>query len=771
MEVFLDLETQNIPYMGHKSTPFNPENYIVAAGWALGDAAVQYRYFGTPEEANASQWLSEALAGASVLVAHNATFELHWLLHRHKQELLSFLKRGGRVFCTAYAEYLLSAQTETYPALEDCSLKYGGTAKIDQVKLLWEQGINTASIEPTLLLDYLVNGDVPNTRLVYHAQIQKLEEAGMLDAAWLRMESLLFNAVSTFHGLYVDVDVANKNHTAQLEEAAEIQSFLESYLPKDLPEEFEFNWGSDYHLSALLFGGPIKYDVKVPYDPPKFEKADFYLFTDFETGKQKYIPVEQCTADKWVELQTLYGDADVYSRGKNKGTPKVHSLETDVPKLKWGEDIYEFDGLIRFSDLPIHVSEQYLSKRAEFKGKRFLTDGVTPVYSTSGDSLDLLAKFTDVAKPIANLAKLDKDNGTYYRKEEYYADGRLKKVKGMLQYVGPDGIVHHVLNNTSTITGRLSSSNPNLQNLPRDGTSKVKEMFASRFENGYVVEVDYTALEVVLLAAASGDVALMKCLTDGIDMHCYRLAGVLNEPYKDVLEKCHNAEHPEHKKYKQMRTDIKPQSFAFQYGASAEGISYATGCTVEAARKFIDAETKLFPRSVEYRQVIRDEVERTGALPENMQREMLEDGRWIMYRRGYFQAPTGTKYCFRQIPQWQDGQNVMDYKDTQLANYWCQGEASFIVQVACGLVVRWLIENDFFGGNVLCINTVHDAIYLDCSSEEWAKYAGAAVKQIMEATPAMMQEAIPALADWQYNTTPFPAVAEYGKNMMNKQHI
>ena len=107
-----------------------------------------------------------------------------------------------------------------------------------------------------------------------------------------------------------------------------------------------------------------------------------------------------------------------------------------------------------------------------------------------------------------------------------------------------------------------------MQNIPRDGvkesfSSRVKEGFSSRFgADGYIVEVDYSALEVVALAAISGDMNLMQQLLDGTDMHCYRLAGSLNEPYDEVYEKCHNEAHPEHKKYKQLRTDTKPRAFA-----------------------------------------------------------------------------------------------------------------------------------------------------------------------------------------------------------------
>ena len=315
---------------------------------------------------------------------------------------------------------------------------------------------------------------------------------------------------------------------------------------------------------------------------------------------------------------------------------------------------------------------------------------------------------------------------------------------------------------------RVTTASKHKQNLPRDGTSKVKQMFSSRFgADGRIVEVDYTALEVVALAAISGDDNLLQRLLDGTDMHCYRLAPTLGLTYEETLRRLHEGD----KDIKQKRTAIKPRAFAAQYGASAAGISFATGCTLEDAEEFLANEAKLFPQSFAYsKEVVRKEVEETGALPTGLYREMTDDGRWNVYRRGCFKAPNGTRYSFRQYPKWVDGQQIMDYKDTQLANYWCQGEASFIVQVACGRVIRWLLSNNFFEGCVLPINTVHDAIYIDCVNEEWARYAGNIVADLMASTPKYICEVMPGYKAWRYDVVPFPAVAEFGVNMMEKEH-
>lgn len=565
----VDLEVQNHKWFGSVASPHNPDNYIVAPGWCIDNGPVEHKYFNTKEESLSSDWLEKALEGQSVLVAHNLTFELHWLFKCYPKTIIDFINRGGKFYCTQYAEFLLSNHTHQYPSLEDCSVKYRDMGvdehevrKIDEVKILWETGVLTADIDKALLLDYLchpMHGDIANTRRVCFKQVSLLRSRGMWPVFNIRMDSLLFNAVATFNGLYVNQPIAQKNLQAQLKEMDSIREGILALLPKDLPEELEFSFTSGYHMSAFLFGGSIKYRKKVSYDPVKFVKVAAHEYKSSDTAKPvQYVPVGHAS------ICTLDYEVTRYKSGKNKGEPKIFQIESEQELLKWGEVEYKFKGLIDLIALPKHVGEQYLGKRAEFKGKRELCCG-TPVYSTSSDSLDVLANFTEVAKPIKELATLQKDTGTYYLMEDSKG-----KVSGMLQFLEPDSIIHHQLNNCSTITARLSSSKPNFQTLPRadqddDGNlkSRVKEMFTSRFgQNGRIVEVDYSALEVVALATISGDTNLMRMLNEGIDMHCYRLAAKLKEDYDSVKLKCKDQSHPENAKYSVMRTEIKPRAFA-----------------------------------------------------------------------------------------------------------------------------------------------------------------------------------------------------------------
>ena len=757
-----DFETENIPYFGNLSTPHNPENYIVMTGYCIDGGKIEHEYFNNKEESMRSNW-ADKLLGCRYYVAHNATFEIHWMLKYHREVFLKFIQNGGQVFCTQLAEYMLMHHTVTYPSLEECAVKYGGTEKVDEVKLLWEAGYTTSKIDRALLTRYLADpdvGDVANTRRVCFSQVKLLREQGMWSAFQVRMTSLLFNAVATYNGLYIDMDIANKNLKHQEEQIELLQQSIIKSLP-DLPDELQFSFTSPYHLSAFLFGGEVTYDARVSYDPIKYVKVEAY----------------QCADGSWCPITTpiegLGEDVIRYKSGKNKGLPKVFKVDSQEELLKLGSKTFKFDGLINLEKLPKLVKDEFLGKRAQFRGKQFQKACGTPVYSTSKDALDIIATYTDLAKPLKDLAALVKDTGTFYLKTD-----KGGKQSGMLQFVEPNGIIHHRLNNTATTTGRLTGSNPNMQQLPRGGSgendSKVKEMFTSRFgKDGRIVEVDYSALEVVSLAAISGDSNLLRMLTDKIDMHCYRLAAKLNEPYEDVLLKCKDKSHPEYERYDGMRTDIKPRAFSHQYGASAEGIAYSTGCSLEEAVEFKAIEHREFPESNAFPvDVVRPEVEATGMQRKRIA-ERLDGGSVRMYRRGHFQAKSGNCYSFREHSSWNKEARAytMDYKATQIANYWNQGEAAFIVQAASGRVIKELIKRDFFGGQVLPVNNVHDAIYLDCATEELAIEAGKLVRDIMESTPKWLTVVIPSLLDWRFDVTPFPAQAEQGVSMAHKESI
>jgi len=768
--MIIDIETQNHPYFGAVASPRHPDNYCVMTGYAIEDTPYSGEITGSVyhNKEQAKDWLYIP-DDVTLIVAHNAPYEMDWFLAQQREEFLKFLKRGGRVFCTAYAHYLLSNQQDTYPALDVIAPLYGGSHKVDGVKLLWEQGVLTEDIDKDLLGEYLYGpeGDIANTRKVFWGQVKQLQDRGMWDMALERMEGMLFCAFAMDAGLYVDREGAYKRLAEHQQDLDKLKQYFQAYR-ENFPAECEFKESSDYHMSAWLFGGPVRYKARVPRTDAEgkviLTKVECLKFGEtFVTNEPPLTPAQF----EWA-VQT-HGNADRFKAGKNKGQPKPYKVDGTEPQMKWGELLYDTPGIVPLDKLPKEVREDF---EETFSGKRKLADD-SPVYSTGADCLKMLAKRPEFPSEVKALlesllkfALLDKDIGTYYLRQEHDDEGNVVKQSGMLQYLTEQNIVHHSLNMTSTATSRLSSTKPNFQNLPRGDEneyhiSEVKDNFVSRYgAEGYIVELDYTALEVVALACFAQDEALMDALLKGTDMHCLRLSKKLQEPYEDVLKKCKDENHPEHAKYNEMRTHIKPPSFAYQYGATERGLAFACGMDINEAKQFIANEKALFPGVEAFY-----EEQVFPVVAENVvqHREQYDDGSWRLYGTGTWVSPAGTTYEFRQYPKatWYQGQKIetMEFKPTQMRNYPIQGESSFFVQGTTGRVIRWLISKDFFGGKVCVINTVHDAIYLDCHKDVLNE-ACKGVKAIMEDVPGYFTK--------KYGYTlnlPFPVGCEYGPSM------
>lgn len=369
--LFIDYETQNHPYYGGVATPYCPDNYIVEVGWRLdrtnpdgtvtiGDVGSK-RYKSREEflAAPSGEWLPTE-ADTWLIVAHNLAYECSWWLSFAREQFESFLRRGGRVFDTMHGEYVASDFQNLYPSLDETAPKYGGSHKVDGVKLLWQQGVLTADIDPMLLHEYLTgpNGDIVNTALCFYGQCAVFAERGQMPMVWERQEAVLALAYCEFNGVYVDMPTARANQKEQEDAIVALKHTLQGFLP-ELPEGFEFNWNSGYHMSALVYGGTVKYKCKVPYDPPKYVKK---------------------------EVQD-----GVYKSGRNKGLPKYIKVDTDEQAMKWGERLYKFEGLVRIQDLPAVLQEKY-AERGEFRGAQTLADG-TPVFSTGTDAMKELANY------------------------------------------------------------------------------------------------------------------------------------------------------------------------------------------------------------------------------------------------------------------------------------------------------------------------------------------------------------------------------------------
>lgn len=757
-----DLETQTHTFLKRKASPWHPDNYIVAIGWKKqGDAKCSYTYY----DRQGTHYL-HIPEDITLLVGFNLKFDLLW--QWDNPELKAFFKRGGKIWDCQYVEYLIHGMDSKYHfvSLTDTAPRYGGIKKIDEVKILWDRGMQTSEISKDLLIDYLVGtveegrnaGDIGNTEKIFLGQVAKVRELDMLEAVWSRMDGLCATTEMEWNGLKIDVDEARKQLIELRTEMEAKYEELQTLVP-ELPEGLEFNWGSRTHKSCLIFGGTVKYQKKSTYmDPKTGDLARLVAQEDWPLFNGEPInPKDTYTVDgiHYMDVEVLSKNGkmidefwmqDTYTGGKRKGEGKFKKVKVQGElKTKLCDFYFKFPGYVQ-------PQADWATKSLDGAGK--------PLYSTSGETIELLEAFNvPFCKVLTRYEALSKELGTYFVTRD--AEGNMT---GMLTCVNPETkMVHQKKNHTSTVTSRLSAQDPNLENLPRKDKSKIKRLFVSRFgEDGLMVEADYKQLEVVVQGVLSGDKQLCEDLRNRVDFHCKRIAiqpkyGVT---YEQVLELCSNENGPDYYKWKAIRTNTKIFSFQRAYGAGAVLIAASTGMTVEEVQELIKAEEAYYPGVVEFNKA----VERSVAETAKPFRDFMNGNK--VYRRGYWTAPTKCVYSFRSwdAPDYVKRRGIDEnFSPTEMKNYPVQGTGGEIMQGGFGKLWRHLVQNDNYGGKALLCNTVHDCIWVD-THKDVTQQVCKDVKEILEDVPNWF------LKFGVKITVPFPVDVEVGPNMLDLKH-
>ncbi len=192
-------------------------------------------------------------------------------------------------------------------------------------------------------------------------------------------------------------------------------------------------------------------------------------------------------------------------------------------------------------------------------------------YSTDSDVLKKLMHSHDIIPLIVKFRELSKLNSTY-----------VQGIRPLIKH----GKVHTTYNQTLTNTGRLSSSDPNLQNIPirHDLGKEIRKLFKSK--NGVFVGADYSQIELRLVAAFSCDENLLSAFKNNEDVHTKVASEIMGIPLKMV-----NAD---------MRRTAKAVNFGIIYGISAFGLSENTGLTVGNAQRFMDSYFERFSKVRDY---------------------------------------------------------------------------------------------------------------------------------------------------------------------------
>jgi len=465
-----DTETTIAEHMKRKASPFTAANWVVTHAFKARDGEVIQHRFG--KQRPGPGWLRPVLEGCRLLVGMNIKFDLLHALQDsdNLESWMDWVAGGGQVWDIQLAEYLLCGmeQASHMLSLDEIGARYANhDVKLDEVALLWKAGVSTEDIEPTLLTRYLCGGvnqhgvyekgDVENTENLALQQIARARDTGQVNSIMLNMGALLYTVEAERNGMYVD-KARGLELAAELSKTVdELSVALAGFIPKDCP--FDFNWNSRFHKSALIFGGTVQWDAheydladggtiyKHVYDALEDKPKLAYAQMDVVCVKPLELTPALAAHDRgdgWIPLDIAkLADVPVLraASGKNVGEVKTKKLKQDNPAKPKGRSVrapYTFAGFT--------------------KPEKAWESSEPGVYSTSSEVIEELgSRDIPFLKLFAELQRLSKDLGTYYLTTD--SEGNEK---GMLALVGADGLIHHKLNMCSTVTARLSSSDPNL---------------------------------------------------------------------------------------------------------------------------------------------------------------------------------------------------------------------------------------------------------------------------------------------------------------------
>jgi DNA polymerase-1 len=300
-------------------------------------------------------------------------------------------------------------------------------------------------------------------------------------------------------------------------------------------------------------------------------------------------------------------------------------------------------------------------------------------YSTAADVLEAMSDQHEVVEWTLEYRELEKLRSTY--------------VDALPSQVNPEtGRIHTSLNQTGTVTGRIASSDPNLQNIP------TRTEIGRKVRNGFIAEdgwqllaVDYSQIELRIVAHMAQDEAMLAAFRAGQDIHATTAAAVHGIQLEDVT--------PE------MRRHAKAINFGLIYGMSAYGLTNATDLTLAEAENFIETYFKEFPGVKAYL----DEIRETAA------------------KDGYVETLLGRR---RYFPNLQKGAsyNVRQREEREAINAPIQGTAADIIKLAMLKLPDALKES---GLKAKMLLQVHDELMFEVPQDELEETTRL-VQEIME---------------------------------------
>lgn len=392
---------------------------------------------------------------------------------------------------------------------------------------------------------------------------------------------------------------------------------------------------------------------------PAFSLYSLYLkmkeMLKTEQTEDLYYKVELPLADVLLNMETagFRVDTESLSETGKKYAIIVSELERKI-KESMGEENLNVNS-------PKQLGDVLFDKLKIGKGKKTKNG-----YSTSADVLEEFKNNHPVVPLILRYRQIQKLQSTY--------------VEGLKPLIDKEtGLIHTSFNQTVATTGRLSSKEPNLQNIPiRDSEGReLRKFFVPKGADRVLVDADYSQIEMRLLAAFSGCKALIDAFNSGKDVHTETASKVFGVSESEVTE--------------EMRRNAKAVNFGVIYGISEYGLAKNLGISAKRAREYIDSYFEKYPEVREY----------------------LDESVRLAKENGYAKTILGRRRYIRELNS--SNYNLRTFGERVAMNMPLQGSSADIIKLAMINVEDRLKREGFRSELIL---QVHDELIVDAFTDE-----------------------------------------------------
>jgi len=366
-----------------------------------------------------------------------------------------------------------------------------------------------------------------------------------------------------------------------------------------------------------------------------------------------------------VEFPLVYILAEIERNGVKIDVPALgefsKTLEQDIKNLE--ESIFEKAGVNFNIASPKQLGEVLFDKlQLDPKAKKTKTGQ----YKTGEDVLLALAHKSDIVQDILNFRQMQKLKSTY--------------VDALPELINPEtGLIHTSYNQAVAATGRLSSTNPNLQNIPirTERGREVRKAFIPRSENNLILSADYSQIELRLIAELSKDQNMMEAFSQGHDIHRATAAKVYNMDFDAVTS--------------EQRRNAKAVNFGIIYGQSAFGLSQNLGISRKEASDIIN---EYFNQYTGIKKYMSDAVE-------------------FAKENGYVETILKRRRYLRDINS--ANMTVRGFAERNAINAPIQGSAADLIKLAMIAIQKEIEQRGLTGKMIM---QVHDELVFDVPKDE-----------------------------------------------------